>query len=89
MARQHDLFEHVPAASSGVITVNDGVSIRTEGTHRVVAVHGVVLAHFDVADRTAAAYAMLTLFESGYADQDDIARAFGCSCRSISRIASA
>ena len=85
MARQHDLFEHVPAASSDVITVNDGVSIRTEGTHRVVSVHGVVLAHFDVADRTAAAYAMLTLFESGYADQDDIARAFGCSCRSVRR----
>jgi len=85
MACPHDLSDHVPSASSGVITVNDGVSIRTEGTHRVVSVHGVVLAHFDVADRTAAAYAMLTLFESGYADQDHIARAFGCSSRSLRR----
>jgi hypothetical protein len=65
MARQHGLCEHAPPASSALITVNDRVSIRTEGTHRVVSVHGVVLAHFDVADRTAEAYAMVTLFELG------------------------
>jgi hypothetical protein len=84
MCRQDGLFDHVQLPS-GVVTVNDRVSVRTEGTHRVVSVHGVVAAHYDVSDRAAEAYAMVTLFESGYADQHEIARAFGYSCRSLRR----
>ena len=65
--------------------VNDRVNIRTEATHRVVSAHGVVLTHYEVGDRAAEAYAMVTLFELGYADQDEIARAFAYSTRSLRR----
>ena len=85
MWRQEGLFDAVARAPSGSVTVNDRVSFRTDGTHRVVSVHGVIAAHYDVSDRAAEAYGMVTLFESGYADQDEIARAFGYSCRSLRR----
>jgi DNA-binding CsgD family transcriptional regulator len=51
----------------------------------VISVHGVVLAHFSVEDRAAEAYAMITLWESEYATQTQIARAFGYSARSLRR----
>jgi transposase len=70
---------------TGTTIVNDGVLFRTEGTRRVISVHGIVFAHYDVADRAAEAYAMISLFESGYADQNDIARSFGCSTRTLRR----
>lgn len=70
---------------AGLVVVNDRVNIRTEATHRVVSAHGVVLAHYDVGDRAAEAYAMVTLFELGYADQGEIARAFAYAPRSLRR----
>ena len=51
----------------------------------MISVHGVVFAHYDVTDCAAEAYAMITLFESGYADQNDIARCFGYSTRTLRR----
>jgi len=51
----------------------------------VISVHGVVFAHYSVADRAAEAYAMTTLWESEYATQTQIARAFGYSARSLRR----
>jgi hypothetical protein len=74
-----------PPPPQGITIVNDHVLFRTEGTRRVISVQGVVFAHYDVTDRAAEAYAMVTLFESGYADQNDIARAFGFSTRSLRR----
>jgi hypothetical protein len=44
-----------PSPPSGTIYVNDRVSFRTEGTERVISVHGVVFAHYDVGDRAAEA----------------------------------
>jgi hypothetical protein len=70
---------------SGTTIVNDRVLFRTEGTRRVISVHGIVFAHYDVTDRAAEAYAMISLFESGYADQNDIAGCFGCSTRTLRR----
>jgi hypothetical protein len=61
------------------------VSFRTEESHRVISVHGVVFAHYSVEDRAAEAYAMTTLWESEYATQTQIARAFGYSARSLRR----
>ena len=61
------------------------MSLRTEGTQRVISVHGVVLAHYSLEDRAAEAYAMITLWESEYATQIQIARAFGYSARSLRR----
>ena len=43
------------------------------------------LPHHDVSDRAAEAYAMVSLFEAGYANQNDIARAFKFSARSLRR----
>jgi hypothetical protein len=81
--QKHLLSFHPPP--SGTAFVNDHVSLRTEGARRVVSVHGVVFAHYDVTDRAAEAYAMTALFDSGYADQNDLARAFGYSVRSLRR----
>ena len=74
-----------PPPPSGTIYVNDRVCFRTEGTQRVISVHGVVFAHYSVEDRAAEAYAMITLWESEYATQTQIARAFGYSARSLRR----
>jgi hypothetical protein len=85
MPRQYELFESSVPGPSGIVTVNDRVSFRTEGPHRVVSVHGIVAAHYDLSDRAAEAFAMVNLFEAGYADQNEIARAFGYSSRSLRR----
>jgi hypothetical protein len=81
---QKELFVH-PAPSSGTVFVNDRVCFQTEEKQRVVFVHGVVFSHYPIEDRIAEAYAMVLLFESGYADQNDIARCFGYSARSLRR----
>jgi len=73
------------APPTGVVIVNDRVSIHTEGVRRALLVHGVIVAHYEINDHAAEAYAMLTLLDSGYADQKEIARAFMCSTRSIRR----
>ncbi len=41
--------------------------------------------HYEVMDRAAEECAMVTLFEAGYADQNDIARSFGCTPRTLRR----
>lgn len=51
----------------------------------MISVHGVVFAHYSVEDRAAEAYAMVTLWESEYATQTQIALAFGYSARSLRR----
>lgn len=48
-------------------------------------VSGIVLAQYAVDDHTAEAYAMVSLVEQGWADQNDVARAFGCSSRTLRR----
>jgi transposase len=51
----------------------------------VVIVSGIVLAQYALDDHTAEAYAMVSLVEQGWADQNDVARAFGCSARTLRR----
>src|SRR5258705_5818256 len=81
---QRELFVR-PAPSSDTVFVNDRVCFQTEEKQRVVFVHGVIFSHYAIEDRTAEAYAMVLLFESGYADQNDSARCFGYSARSLRR----
>src|SRR5512137_2578530 len=83
---QQILLEFYPPRA-GIIIVNDRVCLHSEGPRRVVLVHGVIVAHYDMRDRAAEEYAMLTLLDSGYADQKEIARTFRCSERSIRRYA--
>ncbi|MEK7219041.1 MAG: helix-turn-helix domain-containing protein, partial [Patescibacteria group bacterium] len=59
--------------------------MRTQDGHRVVIVAGVVVAHYAVGDRMAEAHAMVNLVDQGWADQKEVARAFGCSARSVRR----
>jgi DNA-binding CsgD family transcriptional regulator len=51
----------------------------------VILVHGIRFANYSVADRAAEAYALVSLFEAGYADQNDMARCFGYSTRTLRR----
>jgi hypothetical protein len=41
----------------GVVIVNDRVSIHTQGVRRVVLAHGVIVAHYEISDHAAEAYA--------------------------------
>ena len=79
---QKELFAR-PTSTPGTVFVNDRVCFQTEEKQRVVFVHGVIFAHYSIEDRVAEAYAMVLLFESGYADQNDIARCFGYAARSL------
>src|SRR5260370_35287658 len=81
---QKELFVR-PAPSPGTVFVNDRVSVQTEEKQRVVFVQGVVFSHYSIDDRSAEAYAMVRLFEAGYADQNDIARCFDDSARALLR----
>jgi hypothetical protein len=44
-----------------------------------------VIAQYAVTDRMAEAHAMVSLVDQGWADQNDVARAFGCSTRTLRR----
>jgi prepilin-type processing-associated H-X9-DG protein len=68
-----------------MVFVNDSVSLQTEADQRVILVHGVVYSHYSREDRTAEAYALVSLYESGYVDQNDLARSFGYSTRTLRR----
>ncbi len=81
---QRQLFPGARDESDAVV-VNDHVMIRTSGELRVVVVDGCVFQSFAAVDFAAAAYAMVTLVECGYADQNDVARAFGRSARTLRR----
>jgi len=83
-APQTELFPR-PAATPGTIFVNDRVCIQSEENQRVISVHGIVFSHYSSKDHSAEAYAMVQLFESGYADQNDIARCFSYSARTLRR----
>src|SRR6266852_2616163 len=74
-----------PTPSPGTVFVNDRVCVQTEENQRVIFVHGVAFSHYSIEDRSAEAYAMVMLFEAGYADQNDIARCLGYSARSLRR----
>src|SRR6266699_2393120 len=63
MSEQKKLLSF-PPLPSGIVYVNDHVCFRTEETQRVISVHGVLFAHYDIGDRAAEAYTMITLWES-------------------------
>ena len=59
--------------------------LRTEGSRRMVIVSGIVLAHYAVGDDIAESHARVALVEQGWADQNDVARVFGCCARTVRR----
>ena len=74
-----------PDLPEGTQVVNDRCLIRTRDGHRLVIVAGIVFWQYAVGDRMAEAYAMVSLVDLGWAHQNDVARAFGCSPRTLRR----
>jgi transposase len=79
-----DLFPEIQNPQA-VCLINDRCLIRTQDGHRVVMVSGIILAQYAVTDPMAEAHAMVSLVEQGWADQNDVARAFGCTDRTVRR----
>jgi len=75
----------VPVPDDGLVIVNGRVQVRTADGHRVVTCHGAPFAHFEVGDRMAEAHAIVSLVEQGWAEQLEVAKAFGRSERSVRR----
>ena len=82
--RQRNFFPKPANATAGIL-INDRCLIRTEQDHRIVIVSGIPLAQYAVGDQMAESYAMVSLVEQGWASQKEVARAFGCSTRSVRR----
>ena len=81
---QGDLFPTL-TTPEGTRQVNDRCLVRTQDGFRLVIVSGIVLRQYALGDRMAEAQAMVDLVEQGWADQNDVARAFGCSVRTLRR----
>lgn len=82
--KSDDLFPDVRNPEN-LCVINGRCLLRTQHDHRVVIVSGIVLSHYALADRMAETYAMVSLVEQGWADQIEVARAFGCSVRTVRR----
>jgi len=82
--RNDDLFPDVHNPQ-GTRVINDRCLLRTQDTHRVVLVSGIVLAQYTLSDRMAEANVMVSLVEQGWAYQNEVAAAFDCSVRTVRR----
>jgi hypothetical protein len=80
----NDLFPEV-RNPEGSRVVNRRCLVLTRDTHRVVLVSGMPMAQYALGDRMSEAHAMVSLVELGWADQNDVARAFGYSARTLRR----
>ena len=67
------------SSSSDTIVINARCILRQEGKVRMVCVAGLPMHHWTDGDRMAEVYAMLSLVQQGYADQNEVAKAFGYS----------
>jgi transposase len=70
---------------AGVVAINARCQLRTADGHRLVTVAGMPIASYAVGDGMAEAHAMVILVDQGWADQNDVARAFDCSARTVRR----
>lgn len=81
---QPELFPPETAPPDAV-GINARCLLQMRDGHRAVLVAGVPIAHYAVGDAMAEAYAMVQLVTQGWADQNEVARAFGRSERSVRR----
>jgi len=83
-SQRDDLF---PEARNpeGTRVINARCMVRTQDRHRVVIVSGMILAQYAVSDAMSEAHAMVSLIEQGWADQNDVAQAFGHAVRTVRR----
>jgi transposase len=76
----------LPASTAATaVIINGRATLRVEGEQRVVVVAGLPVHHYGTGDAVAEAYAMVFLVDSGFARQHEVARAFGCSVRTVRR----
>jgi transposase len=80
----NDLFPGTQNAE-GTHAINERCMVRTQDGYRMVLVSGMPLAQYRVGDRMSEGYAMVSLIDQGWADQNDVAKAFGCSARTARR----
>src|SRR5947208_9578984 len=81
---QGDLFPGL-GPSEGTRVINDRCLVKTLDERRLVVVSGIVLAQYMIEDRMSEANAMVCLVDQGWAAQNDVARAFGFSVRTVRR----
>jgi transposase len=67
------------------VVINGRCLLRREGRIRMVSVAGLPVYQWTEGDTAAEAYAKVSLVRCGYADQTEVARAFGCSTRTLRR----
>ena len=72
-------------APSDTVVINGRCSLRAEEDQRVVVVGGLPVYHYCAADAVAEGYAMVMLVDAGFAQQNEVARAFGRSERTVRR----
>jgi len=72
-------------APSDTVVINARCTLRTEGDQRVVVVAGLPVYHYCAVDVVAEAYAMVMLVDSGFAQQNEVARAFERAERTVRR----
>jgi transposase len=72
-------------SSPETVIINSRCRLTTEGDRRVVVVAGLPVHHYSGDDLVAEAYAMVLLVDSGFAQQNEVARAFGVSTRTVRR----
>ena len=82
--KSDDLFPEL-RNQEGTQIINDRCMVKTQDGHCLVIVSGIVLAQYASADRMAEACAMVHLVEQGWARQQEVARVFGCSARTVRR----
>jgi len=83
-ASNDDLFPNVQNPEDTHF-INGHCMVKTQGDYCVVVVRGVAVAQYKSGDRMAEAYAMVNLVEQGWADQNDVARVFLRSARTVRR----
>jgi transposase len=74
-----------PVAASHTVIINARCSLRIEAAQRAIVVAGLPVHHYCADDSVAEAYAMVFLVEHGFAQQTEVARAFGRSVRTVRR----
>ena len=79
-----NLFPQQTATETTFI-INDRCQVRTQNGYRVVIVSGIVMAQYTIGDGMAESHAMVNLVDQGWADQNDVARVFSCSARTLRR----
>jgi transposase len=74
-----------PHQPEGQVIINGRCILRRSKSHCVAIVDSVVVGHYALGDRASEAHAMVMMVEHGYAQQIEVARAFGCDERTVRR----